>query len=443
MSLTTASELGFAVAAGVAVAALAGAGFRLVGRAVLGTLTGITCGIVVAEWVAFAFRPARGVAVSAGGATVAVLAAASSLALARSMRRLSRLDSELERARVSLVELVEREAAERGAELDRLLARVRADSVSLLAEQERRLAEERRQEMLDRERSAHAELLERLASTQKQVEQRLQEWAGDLERSAEGMRSRLAELSQRQRQLIAEAETRITAEAERLATETEEQREAVARLRTEVQRAIEETSTTATAELDAQAVERRRALHELEERLRRRERELNEQIDREENEAARRIQAGLVEVQRRQIEQLERAVERAGASFADEATQQFASQIKNAREDAARRLARELDRAVAAFAREAEGILAERLAHVGDAGAQRVERRLAEVMSGLDRQRDDFVRAFESHLVQAEDEMRRRLGELAADAEAERAIIEARLQELSRRVDETSSLRAG
>jgi hypothetical protein len=45
--------------------------------------------------------------------------------------------------------------------------------------------------------------------------------------------------------------------------------------------------------------------------------------------------------------------------------------------------------------------------------------------------------------VQAEEELRRRLGELAADAEAERAIIEARLQELSRRVDETSTLRTG
>jgi hypothetical protein len=170
---------------------------------------------------------------------------------------------------------------------------------------------------------------------------------------------------------------------------------------------------------------------------------LTEQIEREEAEATRRIQAGLAEVQRRQIEQLERAVERAGSSFADEAAQQFAAQIKNAREDAARRLGRELDRAVAAFAREAEGILAERLAHVGDAGAQRVERRLSEVTSGLDRQRDEFVLAFEARLVQAEEELRRRLGELAADAEAERAIIEARLQELHRRIDETSSLRTG
>lgn len=443
MSLTAATEIGFAAGAALAAAALAGAGFRLVGRGVVGALVGIACALAAAEWVAFAFHPTRAVAISAGGATVAAIAAASSLAIARGLRRLSRLDAELERARSSLVELVERETADHAAELERVLARARADSLSLLAEQERRLGEERRRELVERERTVHAELLEQLATTQKQVEQRLQDWARDLERSAEGMRARLAELSQRQRQLIGEAASRIATESDRLAAESDEQREALARLRSDVQRAVEETLATTTAELDAHGVERRRALHEIDERLRRRERELAEQIEREESEAVRRIQAGLVEVQRRQIEQLERAVERAGSSFAEEAAQQFAGQIKNAREDAARRLGRELDRAVAAFAREAEGILAEQLAHVGDAGAQRVERRLSEVTSGLDRQRDEFVQAFETRLGQAEEELRRRLGELAADAEAERAIIEARLQELSRRIEESSSLRTG
>jgi len=148
-------------------------------------------------------------------------------------------------------------------------------------------------------------------------------------------------------------------------------------------------------------------------------------------------------VQRRQIEQLERAVARAGAGFSDEAALQFANLIKSAREDAARRLARELERAVGAFAREAEGVLAERLAHVGDAGAQRLERRLTQITSGLERQREEFVQAFQSRLAEAEDDLRRRLSELAADAEAERAILEARLQELARRIDETAALRAG
>ena len=170
---------------------------------------------------------------------------------------------------------------------------------------------------------------------------------------------------------------------------------------------------------------------------------LAETIERGEAEAVQRIQASLADVQRRQIEQLERTVARAGAGFSDEATLQFANLIKRAREDAARRLARELERAVNSFAREAEGVLAEQLAHVGDAGAQRLERRLAQITGGLERQREEFVQAFQSRLAEAEDDLRRRLSELAADAEAERAILAARLQELARRIDETATLRAG
>ena len=92
------------------------------------------------------------------------------------------------------------------------------------------------------------------------------------------------------------------------------------------------------------------------------------------------------------------------------------------------------------FAREAESVLAERLAHVGDAGAQRLERRLSQIGAGLERQRDELVAALEQRLADAESQARRQLGELAADAEAERAILEARLQELARRVDELAAL---
>jgi ABC-type phosphate transport system auxiliary subunit len=101
------------------------------------------------------------------------------------------------------------------------------------------------------------------------------------------------------------------------------------------------------------------------------------------------------------------------------------------------RLSRELDRAVQAFAREAQTVLADRLAQVGDAGAQRLERRQAQVEAGLDRQRTEAIEAFESRLLQAEQELRRRLETLGADAEAERAILDARLRELAKRIDET------
>jgi hypothetical protein len=69
-----------------------------------------------------------------------------------------RIDAEIDDAESRLRELVERETAERADELDRTLARARADSASLLAEQERKLADARRSELNDRERRMGAEL---------------------------------------------------------------------------------------------------------------------------------------------------------------------------------------------------------------------------------------------------------------------------------------------
>jgi hypothetical protein len=381
--------------------------------------------------------------VAAGGLTIATLAAAASLPLSRALERGARIDAELERARRQLADLVATEAEARQVELERVLARARADSISLLAEQERRIAEERRTFVVEREREAGAQLTEALSQMQQQIEQRLVDWGRDLERSADAMRTRLIELGQRQRQLFTEAEARIGADAERLQGESDEQREVLGRVRTEMQREVEEMLVAARSELELQSTDRRRALHELGERLRRRERELAEQIEREEGEALRRIQESLGDIQRRQLEQLERSVSRAASSLSDEATQQFAGLVKASREDAARRLSRELDRAVETFAREAESVLAEQLAHVGDAGAQRLERRLSQVTAGLERQRDEFVHAFELRLGEAEDELLRRLAELASDAEAERAILEARLHDLARKFDEAASLRTG
>jgi hypothetical protein len=105
------------------------------------------------------------------------------------------------------------------------------------------------------------------------------------------------------------------------------------------------------------------------------------------------------------------------------------------REDAARRLARELDRAVESFAREASNVLAERLAQVGDAGVRRVENRMSEAAAAIERQRDELVGNLEQRLLAVEHDLRRRLDSFAADAEAERAVVEARLQELGRRLD--------
>jgi hypothetical protein len=173
----------------------------------------------------------------------------------------------------------------------------------------------------------------------------------------------------------------------------------------------------------------------------RRERELTEQAQREEVDAVQRVKAGFDDVSRRQIEQLERAVDRAVASHADEAAQRFSQLVKTSREDAAKRLARELDRAVSTFSREAETVLAERLAHVGDAGAQRLEHRVSNVGKELDRRHDELVAAQDQRLSELESEMRRRIEDLRSDIEAERGVLEARLQELLRRYASAAAVR--
>ena len=123
----------------------------------------------------------------------------------------------------------------------------------------------------------------------------------------------------------------------------------------------------------------------------------------------RRIQARFVDIERRQVEALERTTKQAAGRFAEAAALQFDSAVKSAREDAARRLARELDRAVHMFAREAESVLAERLAQVADTGTQRVEKRLLQVTAGLERQRDEFIAELQQRLSQMEHEVRDRL----------------------------------
>jgi type IV secretory pathway VirB4 component len=174
-------------------------------------------------------------------------------------------------------------------------------------------------------------------------------------------------------------------------------------------------------------------------RLRKRERDLQELVEREGNEATQRIQIALGDIERRQVEQLQRIVSRETTRYAESASIQFDSTIKSAREEAARRLSRELDLAVERFSREAEGVLTERLNHVSDAAAQRVEDRLARLRAALERQRDDALRSLEDRSHDVESSLRERLAEIASDAEAERAVLEARLHDLSRRLDELAA----
>jgi hypothetical protein len=444
MTLTTGYDVAFAAGAAIAAVALTGAALRFLPRFALVALGAIACGGSGAAWIGFALRRHghrhHDLLVAAIGLTVSAVATVVSLPLRRAILRADAIDAHLADAQAKLDAQIERESAARAEELERTLARARADSVSLLTEEERRLADERRREFTEREQAVGGALTEALTSTQAQVEQRLTSWAQDLDRAAEATKARIAELTQQQKQLLIDVEARLASDADRVAAESEEQRAALTRMRAELEKAIDDALAVARAEVDANAAERRRALHELDERMRRREKELLERIEREEVEAAQRIRAGFEDVQRRQIEQMERIVERSAIAYSDDAAQQFAALVKSGREDAARRLSRELDRSVEVFAREAEAVLAERLAHVGDAGAQRLERRLTEAANALERQRDEWMTALDTRITGLEADVRRRLEELGADTEAERAVLEARLQELMRRFDAADAL---
>jgi hypothetical protein len=392
-----------------------------------------------AGWVLFALAPGLSRAASAAGLTVCAIAELGAFVLAGALARRRRVELDLEEAEARLSRLIEDEAERRAADLNRTLARARADASSMLAEEERAFAGERQRLIAEREESARTQLAEALSVAQQRAEQRVAALAGDLEQLQQSIRGEVKRLGERQTQLIAEAEQRIESDGKHLDSAHDEQRAALARIRTELTEAAEAAFATASAEIEEHGAERRRALHEVSERLRRRERELRERIEREEGEAAQRIKASFEDIERRQLDKLERMIDRAGERHVEAAEQQFAATIKSARDDAARRLSRELERASAMFAREAEGVLGENLSRVRDLGAQRLEKRLGESEAALGRRRDEILAGLEQRLTDAEAEVRRRLQSLEAETEAERGILESRLQDLARRVDEVVS----
>jgi hypothetical protein len=370
-------------------------------------------------------------------AAIGVVALAATVVAFRKTRsHQGMLERELARGKAEFDRVVAAELAERSEQLAALLARSRADTLSLLADEERRVAEERRRDVAERERDASARLGEQLLAVQSAVEQRLSDWSNDVAKLQEGLADELKRVETRQRQLITEIEGRIGQDADGLHSQLDEQRQAIARLRAELAQSANEMMQRAAADLEQHGAERRRALQDVAERLRSRERDLQEVVDREGNDAAQRIQAALGDIERRQIEQLQRTVARETTRYSEAAALQFDTAIRGAREEAARRLSRELDLAVERFAREAEGVLSERLNHVTDAAAQRIEERLERLRSAVERQRDDALRSLEDRAHQVESSLRERLHEIATDAESERAVLELRLQELQRRVDE-------
>lgn len=425
------------LAVGVIVVAVAIAA-ALSGRASRRDLVGAAGFVGLAAlgaWIVFGFDLDRDTAVAAGGVTVCFAATLLTIPLRAGLARSRRIDAALEEAEAVLQELVNRETVRRADELERTLARARADSVSRLAEEERKLADARLSEFGQREKRLAGELGEALALVERRVEQRLTEWSSDLDRIQQGLTTRLAELAQRQRDAVAEANARLEADTQQLKGASEEQRAILAKLREDFERAGLEAGTAARREVEVHESERRRALHEVSERLRQRERDLRERIAAEETDAVRRIQSGFADVERRQIDQLSRIVDRTANRLSEAAVEQFSATVKTARDDAAKRLSRELDRAVAQFAHEAQSVLAERLAQVSDAGAARVDRKLTEIVRRIEERRDEFLEDFQRRFSDVEAELRSQIRALGADAEAEREVLEARVHDLTRRLE--------
>jgi 2-keto-3-deoxy-6-phosphogluconate aldolase len=132
VALTTLFEVVFAVSAAVAALALGAAALRKAPAWLLAGLTAVVACAAVVAWVFFALRHGRELAAAAGGISVCALALAGAAALRRAHANAEAFDAHLAAAQARLREQVDAEARSRAAELERTLARARADSVSLL-----------------------------------------------------------------------------------------------------------------------------------------------------------------------------------------------------------------------------------------------------------------------------------------------------------------------
>ena len=92
--------------------------------------------------------------IAIAAAALAVAALVASVLVARRTRAHARsLDAEIERGTKTFDQVVAREAEARAEELERTLALARAQSLSALAEDERRVTEERRRELVKQAKS--------------------------------------------------------------------------------------------------------------------------------------------------------------------------------------------------------------------------------------------------------------------------------------------------
>ena len=373
-------QVAFAISIVLAAIALVGAALdRLSERFIFGITAAIGAG-ALAGWVLFALDPRAELAVPAAGLTTSLLAAAAAIGVRRGVVHARTIDAEIAKGEARLDAVLARGADERAAELERVLARARADSLSLLAEQERRIAD------AAANRARRARAASRRASLRRPSRRRSgasSSASRDGARTSRARRHILRAAPQahagQQRQL---SRTRRPPRRRRRAAEadSEVQRGALVKLREELAATSEEQPSRSPR------------------RISRRTPSSGAGSPRAQRAAAPCASASYASASNASRPERCSASRRssrtssggswngsnASSSARPRSTPtprplQFADAIKRSREDAAQSTrARARPRAAETFAHQAEGLMSEQLANVGQASAQRLERRLAE-----------------------------------------------------------------
>ncbi len=314
------------------------------------------------------------------GALVGALlvAAALYLALRRSNARNARVEDLVTAARRAVRAAAEDEATTQSEQLRVAITRAHADALSAYATEERRLSDDRRGELAVRERELSERLAETLAEVERRVEERLRAWEADLERAQRTLDGQVTALEQHQQQRINEVQVRLEAEAAELGTTADHQRAAAIRLREELELSAKHALAEALDALSTQASDQRRAMEDIADRLRQREQALNEQIDRAESEARSRLEVAFAELERRQVDQLDRAVAREVDRLSEAGALEFEARMRAIRDEAASRLQQELDRTLESTFRRANLLIADQFQQVADDAVARLEARIDE-----------------------------------------------------------------
>jgi hypothetical protein len=321
-------------------------------------------------------------------AALVVVCTLLALSLRRAGARAARTEQLVTEARRAVRAAAEEESTAQSEQLRVSIARAQADSLSSYVAEERRLADQRRGELTVRERELSDRMAELVAAVEQRVEERLRAWESDLERAQNALHGAVSTLEQRMRQRISEVESRVATEADELDAAIDEHRAAAVRLREELESSTRDSLARALEELQTQADDRRRTVDELNDRLRQHEHSVSEQVDRAESEARTRIELAFAELERRQVEHLERAIAREIDTRSESGAIEFENRMRAIREEAAARLHDELDRIAETFLRRADSLIATELQQAVTAASQRLDDRIVELVRQQEAQRE-------------------------------------------------------